>query len=887
MGINFIYDKVLILLIPVIFLIIWIYNRYRGIVTKRDRLIVIVRCIIMSLIILSLAGMELVKTSKETSLVYVVDRSNSIREEKSSIDEFILKSLEHKTEPFKVGIVTFGKEGLVEHPLDGDVLFSKIETTPEPDFTNIESGLKLAYGLMAPNTNKRIVLITDGDQNIGDALSYAKTLARQGVTIDGYYISSHGEGDMQISSVELPGMLYQGEEYDIRVVIDSTVSMKEVPLKLYADRELIGEQRVDVRKGENIFLFKHRTDKRGIIGYEAQIDIDDENTNNNSMAGFTYVEGKPLIGVVEGKKGNGSEISSVLDAGGIDYRLIDVNAFPQTLDDLRRYSGLIFVDVSLEDMDENRQIIVENFVGSLGRGLIVIGGDNSYALGGYGGSTLEKILPLSMDISSKAHIPSLALMLVIDRSGSMMEGQGGITKLDLAKEAAIRSWEALRPIDTIGVVAFDTQASWVVEPVVAKDKKAIEEKIGTLVPGGGTDMYPGLNEAYNALLKTDAKLKHIIALTDGQSLPAPYGEILEKFEDAGITLSAVAVGEDADRAFLQDLARRGRGRYYFTDEFRTIPKIFTKETYIAAESYVQNRTFSPVVTSTSPLLSNIDALPTLDGYLTTTPKPRADMVLVSDKDDPILASWQYGLGKVVAWTSDFEGMWTGDLLGTDQGGRLWLNALSYILPSSNSEDFKVETRRQGDKGEILVDLQDSQSEMEGRAVVVSPDGSRQEIDLEALRPGQYGGVFDIGPQGIYAINVVNSEDGVITGSVDTALPVSYSPEYDIRDRQGYAFLERLTKEVGGQMLEDPSDVFRYEDAKIRRGENMTPYLLPIILILFIFDIGLRRVNLGFSKKKRRQKPILKRKDKVESKKDETGGGFTEALLKAREGRRKF
>ena len=143
MGINFIYDKVLILLIPVIFLIIWIYNRYRGIVTKRDRLIVIVRCIIVSLIILSLAGMELVKTSKETSLVYVVDRSNSIREEKSSIDEFILKSLEHKTEPFKVGIVTFGKEGLVEHPLDGDVLFSKIETTPEPDFTNIESDLSL------------------------------------------------------------------------------------------------------------------------------------------------------------------------------------------------------------------------------------------------------------------------------------------------------------------------------------------------------------------------------------------------------------------------------------------------------------------------------------------------------------------------------------------------------------------------------------------------------------------------------------------------------------------------------------------------------------------------------------------------------------------------
>lgn len=884
MGISFIDGRFLILLAPALILTIWLYNRYHGIATRRDKLIVSIRCVLISLIILSLAGLELVKYSKNTSLVFVVDKSSSTDSEEKSKADFIRTALKHKTEKFHTGVVTFGKEAVVEHPIDEDMEFSRIETTPEPGFSNIEAGMKLGFALMPPDANRRAVLITDGDENIGDAYIYAKTLARHGVVIDAFHLSSHRGEDMQISAVELPGMLYEGEEYDIRVVVDSTISVQGVPLKLYGDRELIGEQTVDIRKGQNIFLFKHRTDKRGIVGYEAQLDVDDMQLNNNSMAGFTYVEGKPLVGIVEGKEGSGGEVSRVLDAGQVDYKLIDVNAFPKNLDELRKYSGLILSNVSLEDLGEESQVLIENFVESLGRGLIVIGGDNSYALGDYKGSTLEEVLPLTMDISSKAHIPSLALMLVIDRSSSMMDASGGITRLDLAKEAAIRSVETLRPVDTVGVVAFDTMPTWVVNPVLAKDKKGIADQIGTLRTGGGTDMYPGLVEAYNALEKVDAKLKHIIALTDGQSAPAAYNEILKKMESSGITLSTVALGEGADRAFLEDLAIRGGGRYYFADEFSNIPKIFTKETHIAAQSYVQNRTFTPAITSSSPLIANIDSFPQLDGYLTTSAKPRANVVLVSDEDDPILASWQYGLGKVVAWTSDFEGLWTDRLLGSDEGGRLWLNSLSYILPSSQSKEFNVDTRRQGDRGEILVQLKDGQSSMDGKAIVVSPDGSKQEVNMEALRPGEYRGSFDIGPKGVYAINVIDSKDGAIVGSADTALAVSYSPEYDIRDRQGIALLERIVEETGGKIIEDPEDVFRDEGERVWKKQELAPYLLPFMLILFILDIALRRVNIGI-KKRQRKRPPISRTNTEDVKIEENQ--FTTDLLKARCDRRKF
>lgn len=887
MGISFVSRKVLILIVPAIFLVIWLYNKYRGISSLRDKLIITVRCVLIVLIILSLAGMEVVKVSDITSLIFVVDQSNSVSGSQETIEAFIQKSLEYKTEKFKVGIVTFGKEGLIEYPLDSDITFGKIETMPKPNFTNMEAGLKLAYAMMPPETGKKIVLITDGAQNVGDVISYGKMLARQGVIIDAVYVDSTISEDAQISSVDLPGMLYEGEEYDIRVVVDSNISLSDVPLKLYSERELIGEQRVELRKGQNIFLFRHRTNKKGIVDYEAKIDIDDGYLNNNSMAGFTYVEGKPVIAIVEGKEGNGSEMGRILDTGGVDYEFIDVNAFPQALDELRKYSGLILVDVSLEDIDEQEEVLIENYVGNLGRGLIVMGGDNSYALGGYNGSTLEKVLPLKMDISSKAHMPSLALMLVIDKSSSMEMEEGGISKLDLAKEAAIRSSEALRPTDTIGVVAFDTLPSWVVNPTLAADKEKIEEQIGTLITGGGTDMYPGLSMAYDALLEVDAKLKHIIALTDGMSSPGQYDTLLNNLEEAGITLSTVAVGNDADKTFLKNLAEKGTGRYYFTSEFRDIPKIFTKETYIAAESYVQNRTFHPAVVSSSPILESIDSFPQLGGYLATTPKPRADVALISDKDDPILASWQYGLGKVVAWTSDMEGIWTGELLGTDECVRLWLNAISYILPSSNSTDFKVDTYREGDRGEIIAKLEEGQSEMDGKAIIISPDGERQEVDMEALKPGEYGGTFDVDAQGVYTIKVLNSDGKDLIGSVDTALAVSYSPEYDIRDKQGIAFLERFIQNTSGRMLEDPSEVFSYEGESVKKRKDAAPYLMPIMLILFILDIALRRINIPPRNKERHRHPILKREKRYKVKKDTSGDEFTEELLKARKEKRKF
>ncbi len=208
-------------------------------------------------------------------------------------------------------------------------------------------------------------------------------------------------------------------------------------------------------------------------------------------------------------------------------------------------------------------------------------------------------------------------------------------------------------------MGFDSAASWVVETQSVKERKEIQDTIGTMQPGGGTNLYPGLSLAFQSLKETDAALKHVIVLTDGHTQGGNFDALVKEMADTGITVSGVAVGKDSDLTLMERLANMGNGRYYFTDEFSSIPKIFTKETYMATRSYINNETFFPKALGSSSILSNIDAVPSLDGYITTTIKGGAVPVLVSNQDDdPVLAYWEYGLGKVAAWTSDAKGIWT-------------------------------------------------------------------------------------------------------------------------------------------------------------------------------------------------------------------------------------
>jgi len=311
-----------------------------------------------------------------------------------------------------------------------------------------------------------------------------------------------------------------------------------------------------------------------------------------------------------------------------------------------------------------------------GNGLLVSGGNNSYGLGGYKDTLLEAMLPVNMEAKSKEENPNLGLLLVIDKSGSMSDGQYGMTKLELAKEAAIRTTDNLGVKDSLGIIAFDHKTKWVVEPTKVEDKKYLQNQIATIVPGGGTSILPSLEAAIDRLAKEDVALKHIILLTDGQAERTGYEPALSRLIREEITLSTVAIGTGADKQLLKYLALEGGGRYYATDVFTDIPSIFTKEAHIAGKKYLNEVTFFPKAITRNPILGGIDALPELEGYVATSMKELGGSILTGPDDDPILATWQYGLGRTMAWTGDMRGFFTSQWLGWKDNQQFWINSLS-------------------------------------------------------------------------------------------------------------------------------------------------------------------------------------------------------------------
>ncbi len=534
----------------------------------------------------------------------------------------------------------------------------------------------------------------------------------------------------------------------------------------------------------------------------------------------------------------------MLSASGIDVKYIKDRETPRNLSELVRYSSIVMCDVSLENVETEFLNSLRSYVRDYGGGLVVSGGENSFALGGYYKTPLEEILPVDMEMKVKGEVPSLGLMLVIDKSGSMEGGQYGISKMEIAKEAAIKAVNSLKPKDKIGVIAFDGAAQWVVKLSPTDDKNKIKSAIGTIRAGGGTSILPALDEAYKALKDADTKLKHIILLTDGQAESSGYESLIDGMNEAGITVSTVAVGADSDTRLLEWIANSGKGRYYFADEFSSIPQIFTKETFLASKSYINDRTFTPAITSMHDIISPFaEGIPSLDGYIGASSKDRATTILTSDVGDPILAEWQYGLGKSVAWTSDLNGGWSSDYLNTQQGIDFIKNMIEWTFPRASSEKIVFESINNGDEEEIIVtNVDDFDEGLSTIATIITPNLESFDIKLSPSKPGEYRGTFPVSNKGVYIVKINQSKDGEIVNTSNYAITSNYSKEYDITATNNK--LELLKNKSGGKFIANPSEVFTKDLDRVYGNRELYPILLSIALILFIIDIAIRRLNLG-------------------------------------------
>lgn len=832
----------LLLLLPAYIALIYLIDRRGGRRSRRikHRVARVMRCLLTCLCVLALAAPSVVLPGSQQAVWILADASASARGMQDQMTQSVRTALENKDASVNAGVIAFGGNAMVEKPLAQDGTYNGVTTAVDAQASDLSSALTLASALLPEDAQGRIVVLSDGATE--DVRAAAQQLAARGVTVDFQSFSGDALPDAQISQLNVPSRVYQGQSFTVTVQVTANHDTAGT-LVLYQNRTPVSSREVTLRRGDNTFTFRDVAADTGVVTYEARlISEGDSCAQNDSMGGYVYVQGAPKLLLVEGRQGEGSEMAAMLSAAAMQYETVLPAQIPYDAEQLRQYDGVVLVNVDYDAADEEQWAALDSAVRVLGRGLTVIGGDSSYALGGYRGSRLEKMLPVTIDVRNKLDLPSLALMLVIDKSGSMSDGMFGTTRLELAKEAAMRAAEVLTPNDQVGVIAFDDAAKWVVNLQKAEDVEAIQNQIGTIRPGGGTAFFTALYEATYALMNAQAQQKHIIFLTDGEAGDTDYLQLCDIMQQNDITLTTVAVGSGADQATLRTLAQQGGGRAYAANEFDNLPKIFTKETYLVSGSYVQNRTFTPVITEQS-ALTDFEGFPQLSGYLAATEKSLATVSLMSDREDPILAWWQYGAGRVVAFMADSRGAWTSEFLQWDQAAAFYGGMAAFTLPGEEREG-QLTTERQGDALRIVYTAPEgAQTGLSTSVTALLPDGTQTQLALQESAPGVYEGEIAAAQLGAYALRVEQRDaSGELQRVMEGGAVNGYSGEYDLRNQNAESTLPYLSALTGGREITDSAEMLKSTHAVVRARRDLTQPLLWALMVLLLCDIALRRLS---------------------------------------------
>lgn len=840
-------------LIPLGMAAVWLIDRKYGLgrSSLKRRVSRGVRMGQLVLLALAVAAPSVLMSSSSVTRWVLMDASDSAAGQQAAMEAKINAELESLPQSQQAGVMAFGTEAMVEVPLRQQPAFTGLHTQVDGADTDLDAALRLAAAL-TPSGSGGITVLTDGKGTVSQGT--LDMLASQNVTVDALILEVATSADAQLTELNAPAQLRKGQSLTLQAVIDASEAMTGT-LVLYQNGSPTATRQVELKKGENRFAFSDVAKQTGIVTYSAQIVCEgDCQPRNNSAAAYVQVLGAPCVALIS----EGDGVEKLFEATGMAVESLSAAEMPVSADGYLNVDAIILNNIPYDAASETQWQALESAVTALGRGLCVLGGDSSYALGGYRGTLLEELLPVTVDVREKLRMPALSLVVCIDKSGSMTAGQFGSTRIEVAKEAAMSALEVLNPRDWIGVIGFDSAAKWVVPFQNAIDVAAIQTQIGTLRADGGTAFYSALEEAYLTLQNADTPQKHVIFLSDGEPAETGFQSVIQAMQQSGITLTTVAVGNDADQQLMKQMALIGGGRCYTVGEFDDIPQIFTKETMLVSGSYVQNRTFTPVITEGGNL-TDFAGFPTLDGYLSCAEKNTATVSLVSDTEEPLLARWNAGAGKVIAWTSDAEGAWTNGFLQWADAPRFFGGLVAQVLPGQSRQGTLEAKITAGTLHLCYTVDEETEGQITTKADVLSPDGQPMEILLLETAPGQYEGEREASAQGAYALRVTQEQNGNILRIQEGGAVAGFSGEYDLRNTTGDD-LQRLCQLTGGRVLTLSDSFWDTPLSPSVSRKSLQEALCGAALCLLLIDIALRRLPWEEAVAKWLKKPATVRKE---------------------------
>jgi Ca-activated chloride channel homolog len=844
---RFIFETYWPLVLPLLVLpYIWWVQRQaiRSMSPKQLTFLSVVRSVIVVLLAIALMQPALYRSGEWLSVIYLLDVSSSVSPAAVQSATQWIKQTNETGNPDNTRFIPFASNSIQFETLDQltnvQVTSAAVAGSIDQSGTNIEDAINEALRSFPPYHLKRLVLLTDGNENSGRMMSQVPRLKQDGVRVYTVPMGARANRDVWVETVMAPTQVTAEETFPMEVHVYSQADTAgEVEVKV-GDKSL-GSRKVTLAKGMNRVAFAGTvTENAGPVIVDAEVRVTgDTFADNNRFRKSIVVQGKPRVLYVESRPESARYLKQTLELEGFVVDVALPASIPEALDVLDGYDTIILSDVARADLTDRQMNSIATYVRDLGGGLIFAGGENTYGEGGYSKTVIEGALPVTFDLKKKPD--SVAMIVVFDKSASM----SGL-KLALAKEASKAALQSLREMDIFGLVAFDYYSYWPItlQPINLNTMSVAIDKI---VASGETNAYPALAEAFAQLSASKSQIKHVILLSDGRSLARDFETLTKKMAAEKITVSAVAVGDGADRVLLEKIAMWGQGRSYFTRDPAKVPQIFVEETQLATGETLREEPFKPEVVKTVEAFKGIDfkTAPQLLGYVRTQSKETSEVLLQTegkDGKDPILARWQYGLGTSVAFTSDLKDRWAGNWLQWNGYGKFWSQLVRQTARKSGDDRFDLRVERNGNKANITIhSIEDdgrSRNKIQPQIKVIGPDQTASVVDVHQTGPGHYEATVPLTEKGPYLFRTSDEQ----AGGPSRVLAYSYPDEYHFYPPDT-DLLRSMSDETGGKFQPSAQDIFTMNGETTTRPIPLWPWLAGMALALYISDVFLRRVNL--------------------------------------------
>jgi uncharacterized membrane protein len=837
--------------------------------TRTERLAAALRTAALGVLALGLGGFALTATlpADRATVIVAVDQSESIDAEGRAWSHRFINQLAAALPPGdELGVVTFA----------GDVRVLRAPSKPRPlddlnlplvrTASDLGQGLDTALALLPPETAHRVLLISDGNETRGDVRTRLARAQRAKAAVFTAVPPRAGTVEVAVDKLAGPLGVVENTVFPLRVVVHNSHSARPAELTLALDGEVVGREWVTLEPGLNTLEIPYRLTGTGGHRLRVRVEAADDGLPGNNYRDLAItVAGQPKVLLLTPNPH--SPVVAVLEHKDIAVERRSPGDIDDTAEALLAYHAVVAENTLARDFPSGALAAIERYVREFGGAFVFIGGQPSFGDADFRTSPLAPLLPVTLEPQREPprERDPLALMVLIDRSNSMgysTEAKAGglgyrnpaTSKLHYAKTAALTVIRQLKDHDYVGVIAFDSQALPVALLQPLRENRAhLESLIPQLVENGGTDFYDALDSARRQLADSPVARRHVILLTDGdtnRSAPDHY-PLIAALSHAAVSVTTIRIGDDiVNVALLNDISSQTGGNFYHVEDIEALPQLLLRDAAAALAQTVPDQGIQPRVGKDTQVLRGMpEELPVLRGYAFAKPKSRADVPLYAPgraDAEPILATWQYGLGRVAAFTADpvvDAEAW----IAWEGYGKFWSQVVRWVMRPQTASEYALAVERREGKTTLRARAFDPRPEGVVAARLHLDEERAIDVTLAPAAPQVFEGELPSLPGGRYPITMLRraAADAVVQRTVLVSVPEEDdAPQEEFRATQPHtALLEWLATATGGKFNPTARDLAVREPGTRRVRYPLDFALIPLAMLLFLADVAVRRLWL--------------------------------------------